>query len=491
MTRELTRVLVSFLVTFAIVGLSALFWTVIQSDSLLARPDNLRNVIAEQSIRRGTIYDRDGAELALSRLTADDRVERVYPHPEAASAVGYYSFQYGAAGIEAAYDPALRGEGFRDVWQQMVDDTLHLPAIGADVRSTLDLNVQQAAADALNGRKGAVVVVHVPSGEILGMLSAPGFDPNTLDANWDRLTRDEETSPLLNRVTTGLYQPGGALQTVMLAAILASYPDLESSGAYVLNSEAPAAQEPVTVNGLELACLPETPDRTLTLAEAYAYGCPAPFVAALGTLLEPEHIWERFEALGLLGAQELPGFARASGAPLVPLTDETPAAELAETVVGQGALTVTPLQMVQIVAAIANQGNAVPLHLVTALRPPQGGDWQPVEVPLRRPALLRADVASGLRLTMLQAAAQSPFVSRAVRGDLVLYGHSARAFAGPEERPYVWFTGFADVTEADEPEAIAVVVVVENEDDPGVAADIAGAALEAAAQSSPPAGQGE
>ncbi len=488
MTRELTRVLVSFLVTFAIVGLSALFWSVIQSDSLLARPDNLRNVIEEQSIRRGTIYDRDGVELALSR-PVNDRVERVYPHPEAVSAVGYYSFQYGAAGIEAAYDAALRGEGFRDVWQQMVDDALHLPAFGADVRSTLDLDVQQAAAAALGERSGAVVVVHVPSGEILGMLSAPGFDANTLEANWDQLARDEE-APLLNRVTAGLYQPGGALQTVMLAAILASYPDLEASGAYVLNSEAPGAQEPVTVNGLELACLPETPDRMLTLAEAYAYGCPAPFVAALGTVLEPERIWERFEALGLLGAQELPGFARASGAPPAPLTDETPDDELVGAVVGQGTLTVTPLQMVQIVAAVANQGNAVPLHLVTALRPPQGGDWQPVDVPLRRPALLRADVASGLRLTMLQAAAQSPFVSRAVRGDLVLYGHSARAFAGPEERPYVWFTGFADVTEADEPEAIAVVVVVENESDPGVAADIAGAALEAAAQSSPPAAAG-
>ena len=209
----------------------------------------------------------------------------------------------------------------------------------------------------------------------------------------------------------------------------------------------------------------------LTLAEAYAYGCPAPFVAALGTVLEPERIWERFEALGLLGAQELPGFARASGAPPAPLTDETPDDELVGAVVGQGTLTVTPLQMVQIVAAVANQGNAVPLHLVTALRPPQR---LATDVPLRRPALLRADVASGLRLTMLQAAAQpvrqpgGTRRPRAVRTQRPCCRRNAPTSGSPASRtsetdeprrsPSWWWSGRAT----------------------GVAADIAGAALEAA-----------
>ncbi len=483
MTRELSRVMGAFLIAFLVVGISAAFWIVVQSDSLLARSDNLRNVIDEQSIRRGTIYDREGETLAYSHAAGEDRVERVYPHPEAASAVGYYSFKYGADGIELAFDEALRGTDLLGTWRELVDDSLHRPQQGADVQSTLDLAVQQAAVQALGDRTGAVIVVMVPSGEILAMVSRPGFDPNTLDANWDQLAQDETASPLLNRVTAGLYQPGGSLQTVILAAILASYPDLQESGGYVLNSETPDAEASVQVDGLTLACLPDTPDRPLTLAEAYAFGCPAPFVQSLGTMLTAGQIWERFDALGLLSAPSLAGFVTDAGAPSTPLTADTALDRLVAAVTGQGDLTVTPLQMVQIVAAIANQGNAVPLHLVTATRPPEGGDWQPVELPVRRPALLRADVASGIRLTMLQAAAQSPFVSRAVRGDQVLYGHSARAYGGPEERPYVWFTGFVDVTQEDEPAAIAVVVVVENEADPGVAADVAGAALEAAGQS--------
>jgi cell division protein FtsI/penicillin-binding protein 2 len=137
--------------------------------------------------------------------------------------------------------------------------------------------------------------------------------------------------------------------------------------------------------------------------------------------------------------------------------------------------------MVQIVAAVANRGNAVPLHLVDAVRSPGSDDWRPMNVPAMQPALLREDVAAAVRLTMLQAAAESPYVRRATRGDLVLYGHSARSFAGPGARPFAWFLGFVDQSEGDDRSAIAVVVVVENESDPGVAADIAGAALEAAA----------
>jgi cell division protein FtsI/penicillin-binding protein 2 len=95
--------------------------------------------------------------------------------------------------------------------------------------------------------------------------------------------------------------------------------------------------------------------------------------------------------------------------------------------------------MVQIVAAIANRGNAVPLHLVDATRPPDSNEWQMVPSPALEPALVRADVAAALRLAMLQAAAQSPTVSQARHGDLVLYGHTGLSFSGPPVTPYAWF----------------------------------------------------
>jgi hypothetical protein len=117
---------------------------------------------------------------------------------------------------------------------------------------------------------------------------------------------------------------------------------------------------------------------------------------------------------------------------------------------------------------------------VDAIHPPDAKNWQMVKIPVDQPALLRVDVAAALRLALLQGAAQSPSVSRARRGGLVLYGHSAIAYGGPEATPYAWFTGFVDQTEGDQMAAIVAVVVIEDENDPGAAADVAGAAFAAA-----------
>ncbi len=481
MTRELTRVTVVVLVAFLVIGLSAAFWVVIQADSLLAREDNARNVIEEQRILRGTIVDRNGERLAYTVENEDGTARRVYPYPEAAGAVGYYSFTYGTAGIEAAYDAQLRGDLWRDEWGAFVDHTLHRAARGGDVRTTLDLGVQQAAAEALGDRRGAVIVVEVPSGRVLAMVSQPGYDPNQLDQNWEKLTKDDQTTPLLNRVTAGLYQPGGALETVVLSAMLGMNPDLTLSSEVILNSEAPNARDPVEVNGLTLGCLDGVPEqRPLTLAEAYVFACPAPFADATSGSLTPETIWERLDLLGLLTAPELDGFETAASGRSPRWTSRTPSEVLRAALVGQGDLTVTPLHMAQVIAVVANRGNKVPFYLVDAIRPPGATSWQLVKTPIDQPAVLRVDVAAALRLAMLQSAAQGPSVSRARRGGLVLYGHSAIAYGGPEATPYVWFTGFVDQTEGDQMAAIVAVIVIEDEHDPGEAADVAGAAFAAA-----------
>lgn len=485
MTRELNRVTLAVLLAFGVITLATAFWAVVRAEYLRERDDNLRNVLSEQSVRRGAILDRDGVPLAYSEASEAGVTQRVYPYPAVAGAVGYYSYEYGTAGVEGAYDETLRGAGLRSRWEDFMDKTLHRATNGSDVRTTIDLDVQQAVADAMGDHGGAAVVVEVPSGRILAMVSQPQYDPNTLDADWDALTADRATSPLLNRVTSGLYQPGGALQTVMLAAILASYPDLRESGGYALNSDLADAHNPVMIqralNGetteVTLTCFDEVPDRPLTLAEAYIFGCPAPFAGAFNDQLTPERMWERYEAVGLLSPPALPGFDTVA-ATMPPLSSEAAPEALVSAAVGQGDLTLTPLHMLQVVAAVANQGNGVPLHVVEATRAPASEVWEPVDVPVQHPAMLRTDVAAALRLAMLQGAAQSSQVARARRGDLVLYGHSARSYGGPQATPYAWFLGFVDVTESSDTTAIAVVVVLEDESDPGVAADVAGAAFE-------------
>jgi peptidoglycan glycosyltransferase len=477
MTRELNRVTWALLAAFVLIALSAAYWTVIGADSLLARDDNARNVIAEQRIRRGAIFDRNGERLAYSQESISGVMQRVYPYPAVVGAVGYYSLTYGTAGIEGAFDATLRGDDQLSEWDEIKNAALHQSQQGSDVQTTLDLDIQQAASEALRGRTGAVVVVEIPSGGVLALVSQPDYDPNTLDRNWDALTENRRVSPLLNRATAGLYQPGGVFETVILAALLAEHPALEAGGEMVLNTAAPDAQSPVEVGRLVLACLPETPQRALTLAEAYVYGCPAPFTGAFATTLTPERLWDRFGELGLLDAPRLIGFETTAGRHPIPFTADTSTTELTSVLAGQGDLTITPLQLAQVISVIANRGNAVPLHLGEATRLPGASDWQALDLPVMQPAMLRADVAAAVRLAMLQAAARSTYVGQALRGDQVLYGHSALAYGGPDRTPapLVWFAGFVEPAAAsDAASAVVVIVVIEDESDPGVAAAAAG-----------------
>jgi peptidoglycan glycosyltransferase len=202
----------------AALGLAAGYWGVVRAGGLLARLDNPRLVEAERATLRGPIYTRDGKLLVYSSCAdglwtcagARPIYQRRYPHPEAAPATGYYSLRYGTGGLEAFADATLRGP--RTWW----DDLLHRPRIGAGITSSLDLIWQARAVQALRAgaahttAQGAAVVLDWRSGEVLALASAPSFDPNRLEQDWDTL-RADPGAPLVNRATQGLYQPGPLL----------------------------------------------------------------------------------------------------------------------------------------------------------------------------------------------------------------------------------------------------------------------------------------
>jgi len=191
---------------------------------LTARPDNPRLVEAERATFRGAIHARDGKLLAYSSCAGaaqplarcpdwpptPARYERRYTSVETAPVVGYYSLRYGSGGLEAFADATLRGQ------RTWLDDLLHRPRLGQAVTLTIDATWQRRAFDALRATpalalpRGAAVVLDWRSGEVLALASAPTFDPNRLDEDWNWL-RAVPASPLLNRATQGLYQPGELL----------------------------------------------------------------------------------------------------------------------------------------------------------------------------------------------------------------------------------------------------------------------------------------
>ncbi|HVO43661.1 MAG TPA: hypothetical protein VMT34_13610, partial [Aggregatilineales bacterium] len=187
--QHLNQLTLLTLVSFAIVAMSLTYWSAFAAPWMLARPDNPRRVEAEQAIHRGAIVDRNGNPLAYN---VDVRPlpsgwllqKRVYPYPEAAHVVGYYSLTYGVGGTEDAFDRILRGDDLRDESAAFRDSLLHRAEVGSDVRLTIDLNLQKTIASALGNRRGAALVLDVPSGAVLAMVSQPTFDANQLDDNY-------------------------------------------------------------------------------------------------------------------------------------------------------------------------------------------------------------------------------------------------------------------------------------------------------------------
>jgi len=461
--REINRLLLGVLAVLLIVAGSATYWAIVGADTILDRKDNPRQVEAEASIRRGSIFDRNG-QLLVETTDADGGLMRRYLHPETYSALGYFSLRYGVNGAEAAYNTTLRGDDRPSDFNTYFSmDILHRPHQGSDVRLTFDLAIQQQVAHIMAGRQGAAIVLAVPSGEVLAMVSAPTFDPNTLDTEWERLIA-EPGNPFFNRALQGNYQPGGTLQTPLIAAaMLTGIP---------LDTPIDDATRPLSIANVNLRCAAFLSPRALTLREAYLFGCPYPF-AQLADELGIEGVQAIFDTFHLDSPPTLAGFVvQPADTPTAsPSTFSLNSDNLAQNALGQGELTITPLEMAMIGAAIVNDGNAPEPYTLQETRPPGSEAWIPAthlhpSIPLTTANTAR-QLQDMMRLAVANGAAQN-----AGRANIDIGGHATLAYSG--EGAQAWFVGFATLGGR---QGVAVAIVIENSDDPGLAADIGGSAL--------------
>ena len=465
MTTPLQRLSYLLLAAFTLVALALGYWVVGRGSSLLARDDNPRRVLAEQRIRRGQIVDRNGTVLAESLVDPESGfVERCYPYPAAAPVVGYYSLRYGVSGVEAEYDNFLRGEAQLGPWEEAKRQLLHQAPIGGDIRLTLDLDTQQAAAEALAGRRGAIVVVTAPAGEVLAAASAPSFDPNQLDEAWEVLIHDA-SAPLINRATQGAYQPGTILQSVVLGTAL-------NTGTSQLD-DVWASPLTVAVEGMILPCA-ETRHDVETLADAYILACPAPF-QAVAERIGAHQLENALSDFGLLAPPSL--FNANEEIILEGLLSLSDPASVG---IGQSNLTVNPLQMALVGSAFSNHGQIPPAHLVTATRTP-GGQWEPVPAAGNPRGTISRASADAIA-SLMRDAVERGAAHEAGRSVGQAYGHAGLAVAGAEERYNAWFIGFAYRAAGD---AVAIAVLLEDTQTAGTAARIGGEVLQAALASQP------
>lgn len=406
-------------VGFAMLGTAMGYWSLIRGVELNARPDNARRALLEWRYERGRILDRNGQVLAESILV-DDRYSRVYPYPGLGPVLGYSSALYGAAGIEATADSALHGDLETDSWDRVRGLAVGDLPTPRSLKLTLDLDLQRQVDLALGQRAGAVVVLDIDSGDVLGLASHPGYDPNQLDARWPDLTSDP-TAPLLNRASAALYQPGSALYPALYALGV-------QSGLIHPDEPAPGGASPIQAGSAQLGC--RAPGDDLTWATAVLLRCPAPF-ERLARQLERERVAQLWRDLGLFTAP-------VAGLPTAAAIDEHASTD-PNALLGQGVLTMTPLHYARIVAAWAQRGEVPTPRLILAEQEP-GGTWQ-----------TRSPIGGTV-------AAFTPTGAEVLQ-DLIVQGYAARAVAGEgaTQRDLAWF-GLA--APADTPE-VAVVVLLE------------------------------
>ena len=210
-----------FLAGLFLVVLVTSWWSIIRANDLLTRNDNPRRFISDQYVLRGSILDRNNTILVETTGEAGD-LSRVLYYPTLSAVIGYSNANYGQAGLEASQDAILRGltEGSetKAFFTRLL--TAQYP-VGADLRLSLDLNLQQRADSLLNSQTGAIVVMNAASGEILASATSPTFDANTLEDHWSTWMEAKD-SPLLDRVSQGLYPVGNATGGLLLANLLST-----------------------------------------------------------------------------------------------------------------------------------------------------------------------------------------------------------------------------------------------------------------------------
>ncbi len=188
-----------------------------------------REWMADKKIRKGSIYDRSGLPeraFALSKEENAGDFRRIYPLGSSSGhIIGYSSKKRGRAGLEAVFASELAGLSNGNLMNtpNYIKRRMSSPQLfGNNIMLSLDSRLQRAGYNALNGRKGAVVILVPKTGEVLAMCSSPGFSPEDADSDstWIELAGRDEDAPFFNRAIQGLFPPGSVFKIITAAAAL-------------------------------------------------------------------------------------------------------------------------------------------------------------------------------------------------------------------------------------------------------------------------------
>jgi peptidoglycan glycosyltransferase len=337
------------------------------------------------------------------------------------------------------------------------------------VITSLSLPAQRAAMAGLGQMHGAVIAIQPSTGRVVAMASTPTFNPNHVVANYAKLTRPNSGAPLLNRTTEGLYTPGSTFKTVTSTAAL-------KSGLYTPTS--PLTPAPACITVFVKLCnagLESFPPIDLSFALTQSVNT---VFAQIGQKLGSQKLRNAMSEFGfftdpaidLPGNEVLPSGLYRNGHQI----SQSAPIDVARTAIGQGNLAVTPLQMAEVAATIANGGVRMQPSLVDKAITP-GGSTVYQHHPQAIQRVMSNQTAQEMT-GMMQKVVDEGTGTEAQIGNLPVAGKTGTAEIGPPgSNIYTsWFIAFAPGAPGDTPK-IAVAVVIDRTTEFGgqVAAPIA------------------
>ena len=392
----------------------------------------------------------------------------------------------GKSGVELTYESLLRGRPGKKLvkvdaaGRELEVISERLPVDGANVVLTIDLEMQKQVEKILEQYvgpqdNGAAVVMDVHTGEVLAMVSVPSFDNNIFSGPLSERDLaalvDSPAKPLVNHAIAERYPPGSTFKTIV--------------GAAALQEGIATPSTTITSRGYILVENEYDPNVVYPFKDWAALG-PLDFYGGIAMSSDVYFYYlsggKADEGFRGLGEERVARYARAFGLgePTgIDLPGESPglvpdAEWKRETLneawfvgdtynfgIGQGYLSVTPLQMASAISAVANGGQLLTPHLLKETRDSHGNVLQKIEVKARRKVPVDPGYLQIVTDAMLQSVTRGVAKPAAVKG-LDIAGKTGTAeFGAPRfdgsHETHGWFVGFAPY---DDPQ-IAVAVFVQ------------------------------
>jgi penicillin-binding protein 2 len=461
-------------------------------------PDSILPVRVRRGLSMDDVARVEEWKIELPGVIVEVEPQRAYPNSRfAAHLLGYVreandeqlkqgryrrGDMVGQSGLERLLDEFLRG---KDGGERIEVDALGRqmrmiqstePHPGAQVVTTIDRRIQEAAEKSMEGHAGAVVVMDPRNGDVLAMVSTPAFEidrfTGTIDRNaWLRVIQDPE-HPLLNRTIQSQYAPGSVFKIVVAAAGLQEGTIVPTdrtycTGEFHLGEWTFKDWKTGGHGSVDLLGAIRESCNVFFYEKGLKVGGPviAKYASAFG-LGEATQIDLPGEKLGLIPQPRLRRDKRVGG---------WHAGETVNMSIGQGAVLVTPMQIARFMSAVANGGVLWKPRLVQRIeRPDKGVVWSDggsvtghVELSPMVWAFLRQSLWAVVNEGGTGAGARIAGLDIAGKTGTAQMIAKSKAEKGQD---HAWFASFAPVGE---PEAVVIVLVERGGKGGQVAAPIA------------------